>query len=40
VGFVYRRQCWSVGFDVTETDDDVRFLFKVTLAGLGTVGIK
>ncbi|MDI6742212.1 MAG: LPS assembly protein LptD [Smithella sp.] len=40
VGFVYREQCWSVGFDVTETDDDVRFLFKVTLAGLGTVGIK
>jgi LPS-assembly protein len=40
VGFVYREQCWSVGFDVTETDDDVRFLFKVTLAGLGTAGIK
>jgi len=37
---VYRRQCWSVGFGATETEDDVRFLFQVTLTGLGTVGIK
>ena len=40
LGFVYHRQCWSMGFDVTETDDDVRFMFKVSLAGLGNMGVK
>lgn len=40
IGFIYRSQCWSMGFDVTETDDDVRFMFKVSLAGLGNIGAK
>jgi LPS-assembly protein len=40
LGFVYHKQCWSMGFDVTETEDDVRFMFKVSLAGLGNTGVK
>jgi LPS-assembly protein len=40
VGFMYHKQCWSMGFDVTETDNDVRFLFKISLAGLGNMGAK
>jgi LPS-assembly protein len=35
VGFVYHQQCWSIGVDYTRTDTDTRFLFKISLAGLG-----
>lgn len=35
IGVVYHKQCWSMGLDYTETEDDVRFLFKVSLAGFG-----
>ena len=35
VGFVYHQQCWSMGLDYTKTDTDTRFLFKISLAGLG-----
>lgn len=35
LGLVYHKQCWSMGVDVTETDDDVRFSFRISLAGLG-----
>lgn len=40
LGVVYRKQCWSMGLSINETEDDVRFLFHVTLTGLGTLGIK
>jgi LPS-assembly protein len=40
VGLFYHKQCWGMGFDLTETDDDVRFLFKVSLAGLSNWGSK
>ena len=40
IGLFYHKQCWGVGFDITETDDDVRFLFKVSLAGLSNLGSK
>jgi LPS-assembly protein len=40
LGFVYHKQCWNMGFDVTETDDDVRFMFKISLAGFGNSGVK
>ena len=40
VGFVYHKQCWGMGFDVTETTDDLRFMFKISLAGLGNMGAK
>lgn len=39
VGLLYHRQCWSVGFDYTQTDTDTRFLLKISLAGLGTWGL-
>jgi LPS-assembly protein len=38
VGLLYHRQCWSVGFDYTQTDTDTRFLLKISLAGLGGWG--
>ena len=40
LGIVYRKQCWSMGFDLTETDDDVRFLFRISLTGFGNSGAK
>ncbi|MCX5849599.1 MAG: LPS assembly protein LptD [Deltaproteobacteria bacterium] len=38
LGFVYHTQCWSMGLDFTETENDTRFLFKISLAGLGKLG--
>jgi LPS-assembly protein len=35
IGIAYKKQCWSMGLDYTETDDDVRFIFKILLVGLG-----
>jgi len=40
IGVLYQKQCWSMGVDYTKTDDDVRFLFKVSLLGLGKTGMK
>ena len=40
VGFVYHKQCWGLGLEYTETDDDVRFLFKISLAGFGKPEVK
>lgn len=40
MGFVYHKQCWSLGVDMTETDDDVRFSFRISLAGFGKMGGK
>jgi len=40
LGFIYHKQCWSMGLDLTETDDDVRFMFKISLAGFGNSGVK
>ena len=37
VGLVYRKQCWSMGLGYTKTDDDERFMFRVSLAGLGNM---
>jgi LPS-assembly protein len=39
VGVIYRSQCWAVGADVTQTDTDTRVLLKISLAGLGSLGI-
>lgn len=36
IGLFYHKQCWGMGFDLTETNDDVRFMFKISLTGLGT----
>lgn len=35
LGFIYHKQCWTMGLDLTETNDDVRFMFKISLAGFG-----
>lgn len=35
VGFIYHLQCWSFGLDYTQTDNDSRIMFKISLAGLG-----
>jgi lipopolysaccharide assembly outer membrane protein LptD (OstA) len=35
IGLVYHKQCWGIGLDYTETEDDVRFLLKISLAGFG-----
>lgn len=40
LGFVYHKQCWSMGMDLVKTDDDVRFLFRISLAGLNNLGSK
>ena len=40
LGLIYHKQCWSMGVDMTETDDDVRFSFRISLTGLGKTGNK
>jgi LPS-assembly protein len=40
LGFVYHKQCWSMGMDFVKTDDDFRFLFRISLAGLSNMGSK
>ncbi len=40
LGLIYHKQCWSLGVDVTETDDDVRFSFRISLAGFGKTASK
>jgi LPS-assembly protein len=40
VGLVYHKQCWSMGLDLSQTSDDTRLMFKISLAGFGKSGIK
>lgn len=35
LGLIYHTQCWGLGLEFSETDDDVRFLLKISLAGFG-----
>jgi len=39
-GLFITNNGWSLGFDLTDTDDDVRFLFRISLAGFGKSGNK
>lgn len=39
VGFMYTQQCWGVGADYTRTHDDQRIMLKLSLTGLGMLGI-
>ena len=39
VGLVYTEQCWGVGVAYTKTHDDERIMLKLSLAGLGMLGI-
>ncbi len=39
VGLVYTEQCWGVGVAYTKTHDDERIMLKISLAGLGMLGI-
>lgn len=40
LGLIYHTQCWSVMLDYTKTDDDVRFMFKLSLAGFDKLNFK
>jgi len=40
LGFVYHKQCWSMGVDLSQTSDDTRFLFKISLAGFDKLGVR
>jgi len=35
IGLVYHKQCWGIGLDYSETEDEVRFLLRLSLAGFG-----
>jgi LPS-assembly protein len=39
VGLLYHKQCWAVGMDFTQTDTDTRYTLKLSLTGLGKLGI-
>jgi len=39
VGLFYSKQCWGVGVDYTRTHDDENVMLKISLAGLGMLGI-
>ncbi len=39
VGLMYTEQCWGVGVDYTRTHDDQRIILKLSLTGLGMLGI-
>ena len=39
IGLVYKEQCWSVGIDYTKTYNDERIVLKMSLAGLGMLGM-
>jgi LPS-assembly protein len=48
IGLVYHKQCWAVGFDVSRTESlgsdstmttDTRFMLKLSLTGLGAIGL-
>ncbi len=40
VGLVYHKQCWNMGLDLSQTADDTRLMFKISLAGFGKQGSK
>jgi LPS-assembly protein len=40
LGLIYHKQCWNMMLDYTKTDDDVRFMFKLSLAGFDKMGFK
>jgi LPS-assembly protein len=40
LGFLYETQCWSLDFNLTKEDDDLKFLFLIELYGIGGIGIK
>ena len=40
VGFLYETQCWSFDFNLTKEEDDLSFIFMITLYGIGEIGIK
>ena len=39
-GFLYETQCWSFDFNLTKEEEDLSFIFVVTLYGVGEIGIK
>ena len=39
-GFLYETQCWSFDFNITKEEDDVSFIFMITLYGIGEIGLK
>jgi len=39
VGLIYTEQCWGVGADYTRTYNDERIVLRISLAGLGVLGI-
>ncbi len=39
VGLLYTEQCWGLGVDYTRTHDDERIMLKISLTGLGSLGI-
>jgi LPS-assembly protein len=39
VGLLYHKQCWAVGLDFTQTDTDTRYTLKLSLTGLGKLGL-
>jgi LPS-assembly protein len=40
LGLIYQKQCWNMELDFTKTDDDVRFMFRISLAGLSNMKSK
>ena len=38
-GFLYETQCWSFDFNLTK-EEDVSFIFMITLYGIGEIGLK
>ncbi len=39
VGLTYTEQCWGIGVAYTKTHDDERIMLKISLTGLGMLGI-
>ncbi len=39
VGLMYTQQCWGIGADYSKTFDDERIMLKISLSGLGMLGI-
>jgi LPS-assembly protein len=39
IGLMYTQQCWGIGADYSKTYDDERIMLKISLTGLGILGI-
>jgi LPS-assembly protein len=39
-GFLYETQCWSFDFNLTKEENDLSFIFMITLYGIGEIGLK